>query len=267
MSLAETAGNVALIGGAIAALVLRDLLAGGRRKQAEEFVRGAAAPHAMLAYVGCGLVLARLPRSLWRRAMPHFDADPLLPWLRWLAIDGYGFDKAYFDPGRWVFGCAVPKPYPFDGAPTYFLPVFDQGVGRAMWFVFGGDTVMIPGAIERFPVQRRANLWSGIGAAVTYVGGPPRSDLAALIDASGGYGAEMAVGAVSAIKARYHAGFIPDATVLAAELICGATVSEAVALADAASHRPPEDNPVPAYLQWRQRVRSHFVAQTVDSGA
>ena len=202
-----------------------------------------------------------------RRAIPQFDSDPLLPWLRWLAIDGYGFDKAYFDPGRWVFSCAVPKPYPFDGAPAYFLPVFDQGVGRAMWFVFGGDTVTIPGVIERFPVQRRADLWSGIGAAATYVGGPPRGDLAALINASGGYGAEMAVGAVSAIKARHHAGYVPDATVLAAELICGMTVAEAVAVADEAAHRPPEDTPVPAYLQWRQRVRSQFVAQTVDSGS
>ena len=246
-------------------MILRDLLTGGRRRQAEEFVRGAAAPHAMLAYIGCGLVLARLPRPLWRWAIPQFDSDPLLPWLRWLAIDGYGFDKAYFDPGRWVFGRAVPKPYPFDGAPAHFLPVFDQGVGRAMWFVFGGDTVTIPGAIERFPVNRRADLWSGIGAAATYVGGPPRADLAALIVTSGGYGAEMAVGAVSAIKARHHAGFVPDATVLAAELICGMTVPEAVALADEASYRPPEHNPVPAYLQWRQRVRSQFVAQTVNS--
>ena len=252
--------------GAIGALVLRDLLAGGRSQRAEEFVRGAAAPHAMLAYIGCGLVLARLPRSLWSRAIPRFDSDPLLPWLRWLAIDGYGFDKAYFDPKRWVFARAVPKPYSFEGAPDYFLPVFDQGVGRALWFVFGGDVAQIPSVIERFPAQRRADLWSGIGAAATYIGGPSRTDLQALITAAGGYRADMAIGSVSAIKARHHAGFVPDATELAVELICGATVQEAVVLADEAAQRPPEDTEVPAYMQWRRRIRSQFVEHAVESG-
>ncbi|MBO0864113.1 MAG: DUF1702 family protein, partial [Mycobacterium sp.] len=218
--------------GAIGALILRDLLAGSRSHRAEEFVRGVAAPHAMLAYIGCGLVLARLPRALWSRAIPRFDSDPLLPLLRWSAIDGYGFDKAYFDPKRWVFAHAVPKPYPFDGARDYFLPAFDQGVGRALWFIFGGDIAPIPGVIEGFPVRRRADLWSGIGAAATYVGGPSRADLHKLMTASGGYRADMAIGSVSAIKARHHAGFVPQATHFAAELICGASVQEAVVLAD-----------------------------------
>lgn len=252
--------------GAIGALILRDLLAGGRSRRAEEFVRGAAAPHAMLAYIGCGLVLARLPRSLWSRVIPRFDSDPLLPWLRWLAIDGYGFDKAYFDPQRWVFARAVPKPYPFDGAPDYFLPVFDQGVGRALWFVFGGDTTPIPAVIERFPARRRADLWSGIGAAATYVGGPSRTEIRALIIASGGYRADMAIGSVSAIKARHHAGFLPEVTLLAAELICGASVQEAVAVADEAAQRPPDDTQVPPYIQWRRRIQAQFAEHAVDSG-
>jgi enediyne biosynthesis protein E2 len=252
--------------GAIGALIFRDLLAGGRSQRAEEFVRGAAAPHAMIAYIGVGLVLARLPRSLWSRAIPRFDSDPLLPWLRWLVIDGYGFEKAYFDPKRWVFARAVPKPYPFDGAPDYFQPVFDQGVGRALWFVFGGNAAPIPDVIERFAPERRADLWSGIGAAATYLGGPSRAELQALITASGRHRADMAIGSVSAIKARHHAGFIPAATHLAAELICGATVQEAVVLADEAAQRPPEDTGVPPYLQWRRRIRSQFVEHAVDRG-
>jgi enediyne biosynthesis protein E2 len=252
--------------GAIGALILRDLLAGARSHRADEFVRGAAAPHAMLAYVGCGLLLARLPRALWSRVIPRFDSDPLLPVLRWSAIDGYGFDKAYFDPQRWVFAQAVPKPYPFDGAPDCFLPVFDQGVGRALWFVFGGDTAPIPTVIERFPAQRRADLWSGIGAAATYVGGPSRSDLQKLIHACGGYRADMAIGSVSAIKARHHAGFVPDATHLAAELICGATVQEAVVLADEAAQQALADTQVPAYIQWRRHVRSQFGEHAVARG-
>ncbi|HUO39708.1 MAG TPA: DUF1702 family protein, partial [Mycobacterium sp.] len=169
--------------GAIGALILRDLLAGGRTQRAEEFVRGPAAPYAPLAYIGCGLVLARVPRSLWSRAVPWLESDPLLPWLRWLAIDGYGFDKAYFNPKRWVFGRALPKPYPFDDAPDYFLSVFHQGVGRALWFIFGGGVAAIPGVIERFPVARRADLWSGVGASSTYIGGPSRTDFHALVTA------------------------------------------------------------------------------------
>ena len=252
--------------GAIGALILRDMLAGGRTQHAEEFVRGPAAPYATLAYIGCGLVLPRLPRSLWSRAIPLFDSDPLLPWLRWSAIDGYGFDKAYFDPKRWVFARAVPKPYPFDSAPEYFLPVFDQGVGRALWFIFGGDVAAIPSVIERFPAGRRGDLWSGIGAASSYIGGPPRNDIRALVIAGDEYRADMAIGSVSAIKARHHAGFVPEATELAAELICGASVQEAVAVADEAVQRQAEDTAVPPYIQWRQRVRAQFAEQPVRGG-
>ena len=252
--------------GAIGALMLRDLLAGGRTHRAEEFVRGPAAPYATLAYIGCGLVLARLPRSLWSRAVPWLDSDPLLPWLRWLAIDGYGFDKAYFNPKRWVFARALPKPYPLDDAPDYFLSVFDQGVGRALWFIFGGGVASIPGVIERFPVGRRADLWSGVGAASTYIAGPSRADFHALVTASGKYRADMAIGSVSAIKARHQGGFVPEATELAAELICGASVQEAVVVADEAAARPPENTAIPPYIQWRRRVRAQFAEHAVGSG-
>lgn len=257
--------------GAIGALVLRDIMAGGRSHRARDFVRGPAAPHSMLAYIGCGLVLARLPRRLWERAIPVFDADPLLPWMRWVAIDGYAFDKAYFNPKRWAFGHQLPRPYPLEGAPEYFQAVFDQGIGRAIWFIFGGNTEPIPDVIQGFPQHRRADLWSGIGATAAYIGGPSRSRLQALAAAAAGYRADMAVGAVSAIKARHHAGYVPETTDLAADVICGGSVAEAVALAEAATPAGPEaatpagpDAPAPAYIQWRSRIRAEFIGLTAQ---
>ncbi|MBO0866383.1 MAG: DUF1702 family protein, partial [Mycobacterium sp.] len=77
---------------------------------------------------------------------------------------------------------------------------------------------------------------------------------------------DMATGSVSAIKARHHAGFVPQATHFAAELICGASVQEAVVLADEAAQRPPDDTDVPAYMQWRRHVRSQFAEHAVESG-
>jgi len=93
-----------------------------------------------------------------------------------------------------------------------------------------------------------------------------RSTLQKLIHACGGYRADMAIGSVSAIKARHHAGFVPDATHLAAELICGASVQEAVVLADEAAQRAPADTQVPAYIQWRRHVRSQFGEHAVARG-
>ncbi|HEY5854578.1 MAG TPA: DUF1702 family protein [Aldersonia sp.] len=243
--------------GAVGALIVRDLLRGRKSHRAVEFVRGPGAPHAMMAYVGCGLVLSRLPRTLWRRAVPVFDSDPLLPWLRWLAVDGYGFDKAYFDPARWVFGTAVPRPYPFDGAPEHFGPVFDQGVGRALWFVFGGNAEPLPRTIAAFAPSRRADLWSGIGAAITYVGGPDAADLERLLDAARGYRPELAVGAVSAAKARVYAGHVPETARVGVELLCGTTVEKAAQIADEAAEVPPDPGP-PPYVQWRRRVAARF---------
>lgn len=245
--------------GAIAAMTLRDVLSFGRTQHAEEFVRGHGEPHSLMAYVGYGLVMSRLPRWMWQRAFPRFDSNPLVSQLGWLAVDGYGFDRAFFDPKRWVMEHRRPPRYPWAGAPDYFPRAFDQGIGRAMFFVYGGDCAAIANAIAEFEPDRHGDLWSGIGAAATYLGGPARTELAVLTGAAGPeHAPDLAIGAVMAVKARHYAGWVPDTTELGAEVFCRSDVAELADFAVASAQSPPEANGIPDYEQWRLRIRSRF---------
>src|SRR5205823_3270933 len=146
--------------------------------------------------------MARLPRPLWKNILPELSGVPYHPTMSWLAVDGYGFDRAYFDTRRWVDELTEPEPYPWADRPDYFPRAFDQGVGRALWFINGGDPRAVAAAVQRFPERRRPDLWSGVGLAATFAGGSDRTGLAELRRASGPHHAELALGVVFAVKAR-----------------------------------------------------------------
>ncbi|MFC8529873.1 DUF1702 family protein [Nocardia sp. NPDC057227] len=245
--------------GAVAALALRDLMSPRKRSRAVEFTRGPGAPHALLAYVGFGLVLSRLPRPLWRRALPRLEqAEPLLADLSWLAVDGYAFDLAFFDPERWILRRRTPPRYRWEGRSDYFGRAFDQGVGRAVAFYHAGDFEAVAATIGGFEPERRGDLWSGAGAAVGYLGGPDRAGLLRVLAAAGPHVPDLAIGVVMAAEARQHAGFVPENTELASEVVCGANAATVAALAVQTAQAPPTPEGPPAYEQWRLRIRAHF---------
>ncbi|MFI5781304.1 DUF1702 family protein [Nocardia sp. NPDC051570] len=244
--------------GAVAAMTMRDLLMFGRTAHAEAFVRGHGEPHSLMAYVGFGLVMSRMPRWMWERALPRFDSNPLVGNLSWLAVDGYAFDRAFFDPRRWILGRRRAPQRRWEGFPEYFPRAFDQGIGRAISFYHGGDFEAIAATANTFEADRLGDVWSGIGAAAAYLGGPIRPELEKLMQSAGIYAPELAVGAVMAIKARHYSGFVPGNTELAAEVLCGGTVAELATLAETAAELPTEPLEIPAYELWRRRIRDQF---------
>src|SRR5215475_5665609 len=159
--------------GAAMAFSVRDAMAGGRGKRTRELLLGPAAPHLLLTYIGIGFAMARLPRRFWRSIVPDLTGSPYYPTMTWLAVDGYGFDLAYFSTRRYVQEQRVPRPYPWEGCPDYFPRAVDQGVGRALWFLHGADPAAVAAAVDRFAGARRPDLWSGVGLAATFAGGCP----------------------------------------------------------------------------------------------
>ncbi len=229
----------------------------GRGHRTQDLLRGAGRPHVLLAYIGMGFAMARLPRKLWSKVVPDLTGDPYYPTMSWLAVDGYGFDRAYFDTRRWVDGQYVPKPYNWEGSPEYFSRAVDQGIGRALWFIHGARAGDVAAAVTRFASHRQPDLWSGVGLAATFAGGSDAEGLAGLRLASGDHAPELAVGVVLATKARSYAGFVPDHSALAARVLAGPGVEAAVALADdTAVHSG--DGRLPAYGLWRQNIAAHF---------
>jgi hypothetical protein len=246
--------------GAAMAYAVRDAMAGGKGTRTKELLEGPGLPHIFLTYIGIGFAMARLPRVLWRGIMPDLEGVPFFPTMSWLAVDGYGFDKAYFHT-RQVIGEQRPfKPYPWAGRADYFPRACDQGVGRALWFIHGARPEQVAAAVDAFPEARRADLWSGVGLAATFAGGCSAEGLADVVRLAGGYADEVALGSVFAGTARAAAQYVPEHSRLAVEVFTGGTVEEAVMVA--ATVAVEQDDAAagdgPAYELWRERIREHF---------
>ena len=230
--------------GASMGLALLDFITPWRRDRVSSFLQGAGGAHAYMVHVGAGWLLARTPGRVERR-LARFD-----PLLRWLVVDGYGFHEGFFRWPRCVGG--GPAPARLTG---YARRAFDQGFGRCLWFIDGGDVARIPQSILAFPAERRADLWSGVGLAATYAGGVGASGLEVLRDAAGSHRPCLAQGAAFAAKARQRGGNVMAGTELACASLCGLPADAAARITDVALEDLPPDGAEPAYELWRKRVR------------
>nr|ABY65995.1 unknown [Actinomadura madurae] len=244
--------------GATMACTIRDAMRAGRGHRTRDLLRGPGRPHIFLSYIGIGFAMARLPRILWKSVLPDLPGAAYYPAMTWLAVDGYGFDLAYFHTDRWVGRQEVPATYPWEGAPDYFPRAVDQGIGRALWFICGGRAPEVAAAVRRFAAHRHADLWSGVGLAAAFAGGGTAEGLAVLRREAGEHRPELAQGVVFAVKARSYAGHVPAHTGTTVAALADVTVDGAVALADDAEAGTGRARPVPAYELWRGNVRAHF---------
>ena len=101
----------------------------------------------------------------------------------WCLADGYGFHQGFFQWKRFI---ELRQPAPESLSPQN-RRLFDAGVGRAMWWVFGADLSSVASAISRFDDARRAEMWTGIGTAVAYAGGGPPNAATRLLELAGAY--------------------------------------------------------------------------------
>ena len=174
--------------------------------------------------------------------------------MSWLAVDGYGFDLAYFHTRRWVGEQRVPDPYAFEGDAEYFPRAVDQGIGRALWFIHGGRSDHVAAAVRRFAAARQADLWSGVGLAATFAGGSGPASLASLRKESAEHAAHLAQGCAFAAKGRHHAGFVPEHTRQAAHAFTGLDVESVARLADECAPDGAATGKGPAYEAWRRNI-------------
>jgi enediyne biosynthesis protein E2 len=248
--------------GATMATTVLDATVGGHRTR--DLLRGAGRPHTLLAYIGIGFAMARLPRVRWKKVVPELDLPLFHPTMSWLCVDGYGFDLAYFHSRRHVDAQRVPATYPWAGEPGYFPRAVDQGVGRALWFIHGGRVGQVAEAVAGFDAARHADLWSGVGLAAAFVGGTTAGTLADLPERAGSHRAELAVGAVFATRARMLAECVPEHTSAAVEALAGLSVAEAGEVADrtaVAETDARNGTGGPAYELWRTRIRADFATR------
>jgi enediyne biosynthesis protein E3 len=231
--------------GTAMALALLDCFTPWRKDRWQTFTERSAAPHVYMMHVGLGWALARLRRSVTSHLA---QLDPLLGWL---VVDGYGFHEGYFYWRRYVEAQALPA-----RLNGYERRVFDQGLGRSMWFVKGADVAAVAKAINAFPPGRRDDLWSGVGLACAYAGGCGRAAMQGLRAAAHGHLPALAQGVAFAAKTRQRAANLTPHTETACHLICGHSAKGAAAITDAALEELHADGELPAYEIWRRRIQN-----------
>lgn len=236
--------------GAAMGLALLDRLTPWRRNRWRSFTEGFGAAHVYMMHVGLGWAFARLRLRL----TPYLARlDPLLGWL---TADGYGFHEGYFHWRHYLDEGRVPR-----GLSGYALRVFDQGLGRSLWFVKGANVREIPKSVAAFAQARRADLWGGVGLACTYAGGAGRGDVEFLREAAGAYLPHLAQGAAFAAKTRLRAGNLTEHAETSCRVICCLTADEAAEITDLALERLQPEAGLPAYEIWRRRIQKYFARE------
>src|SRR5207249_4846410 len=139
-----------------------------------------------------------------------------------------GFHEGFFHWRRYLGGSPVPK-----RVTGYAARVFDQGLGRSLWFVDGADVCRLRQTISDFPQKRQPDLWSGIGLACVYAGELDETGLHSLREAAGAFWPQLAQGGAFAAKARCRAGSPTAYTERACRALCGVSAEEAAAITDA----------------------------------
>ena len=243
--------------GAAMGLTLLDHLSLWKGKRLQPFLNGPGAAHVYMAHVGVGWALARLP---WLRRHAEQYLTRLDPLLCWLVVDGYGFHEGYFNGRRAIERQAIPNQL-----KGYARRVFDQGLGRSLWFVEGADVLRISSTVASFEPERHADLWSGVGLACAYAGGVDQAGIEAMRMAAQAYTPYLAQGAAFAAKTRQRANNPAAHTEMACKVLCGLSTEAAALITDVALERLPGDGEEPAYEVWRQRIQAQFGMEVVTA--
>jgi len=196
-----------------------------------------------LAYAGAGLGLAELGQAV----IPYVEDEKVLT--AWFAIDGYAFHLTLLAPEDHLDGQAVP---PELSGPAAM--VFDQGVARCIWFNAAAEPGAIGAIVGRFPPQRQADLWSGVGLAATYAGGLDPDGLAELRKLSGPHAAMLASGSVFASWLRVLGENEVPGNRTACQALTGMTIDEAAELC-LVERRATSGESIEDFLGWHGRVR------------
>ncbi|MEP7237332.1 MAG: DUF1702 family protein [Ferruginibacter sp.] len=155
------------------------------------FADGPASAHQAQVYVGLGWAIAKLN-------IPFLTAVKKLdPKFYFRIADGCGYYDGSFRKRQTLINKQVP-----DYLPVAAMPMYDQGVGRSIWYTEKADVHKICSKIETFAAGRHANLWRGVGIAVAYVGGCDDADLKTLWQYAAANSFQLAFGAALAARSR-----------------------------------------------------------------
>ncbi len=161
------------IEGAGMAGVVDDAFPKGDGQRVAQLFRRYGQTHGLLLAVGMGNALARMPtrdgardQLLAHRALARSLPRPL----RGFLADGWGYQAIFGLGADLVAG-------PPAALPTGDRRSWDQGAGRALWFVEGAEPARLLARLATLPGPRRADVATGAALAACFAGGADPADL------------------------------------------------------------------------------------------
>ena len=202
----------------------------------------------ILVHAGVGLTISKLP---WREKGILKRLDPFY---RWLAYDGRGYHKMYFEPEKTLARSS-------SGLKAYASRAYDQGVGRGIWFVSGASVNKAAEMIAALAVERQPDLWAGVGLAICYAGPAGVTEFMAAKKLAGDYAANMATGVALACAARVKDQSILPETGEAIAALWGVTPKELAERVETIRLSIATSGDSNGYATWRERIAGEFVAE------
>ena len=201
------------------------------------FANGPAAAHHAQVYVGLGWAIAK-------SNVPFLTAVEKLNTQFYFRIaDGCGYYDGSFKHRQTILNQQLPA-----YLPAAAMPMYDQGIGRSIWYTEKTDVHQIRTKIESFAAGRHADLWRGVGIAVAYVGGCDDADLKILLQYAAINGFQLACGAALAAGSRLMANTMTPDTNRCSRLWFTLTVAHTVMV--------HED----AYCNWIKQMEEKLAA-------
>lgn len=172
----------------------------------------------------------------------------------WMSLDSYGCHEGYF---RW--NQAIQRQKVPHGLTALGQRAFDQGIGRAIWLIGVADPTFIANLISEFPLERRADLWSGVGLMVGYWGAVDSTDMRKFRKFSRKWRSHLQQGVALATHVRVEAQSVPDYTEGACEVICDADYGEVASLAGYCINSLGEPlTTSKLFLKWKMDITNTF---------
>jgi len=179
------------------------------------YAKGPALAHQAQVYVGLGWAIAKLNLP-FLPVVEKIDSR-----LHHRVADGCGYYDGGFRQRQAVMGLQLPA-----YLPEALLQAYDQGIGRSLWYTSNADSSRVRSRIAGFPAHRQADLWRGVGIAVTYAGGCDDELLKTVLQYAGAHRLQLAGGAALAAQSRINAKTITADTERCARLWFELTADE-----------------------------------------
>lgn len=179
---------------------------------------------------------------------------------QWFVVDGLGFQQGLLHPDKFIERRVRTR----RSLCVQGSKVFDQGLGRSIWFQAGGDVQRTCETVERFEKERQADLWVGVGVAVSHVGNLSQTSLTYLRARADKHAANFAIGIAIGAHVRHLNGTGKEVADNACRIAAGVSAEEAAAIVEnavaAVSGSPTDD----IHIRWQGTISQNLRVRTLD---